>query len=177
MQGFQKYFIPAILAVLFAVMAVALLRPAKEVNSNTGNGTSLAGLLAPDFALTDLNGKKISLASLRGKPVVLNFWASWCEPCKDEAPMLSAASKALNVSGTVVLGIAYNDTQKAMQEFKQRYSLAFPLLKDSDNQVSVMYGLRGVPETFFINKKGEIVSRYFGPLNETILAQRTKAIQ
>jgi cytochrome c biogenesis protein CcmG, thiol:disulfide interchange protein DsbE len=161
----------ALIALLVGV-GLVLLRPSDTAAIDGGeNGTNLAGKTAPDFELKNLQGGMVSLASLKGQPVVLNFWASWCPPCRDEAPMLNAAALKYSSQKVVVLGVVYNDTAQAAREFQKEFALGFPILLDNDSgkRASVDYGLISVPETFFIDKTGVIRHRQIGPVTTEIL--------
>lgn len=116
------------------------------------------GKVAPDFTLARLDRSgTLQLSSLRGKVVVLNFWASWCDPCEREAPALQAASKRWGKE-VVVLGVDVNDFRANARGFMRKYGLTYPLVHDNKNVTSPKYGLTGLPETFFIDRRGRIVS-------------------
>ena len=161
----------AVLALL-ALLAAALLRPRADA-AQTG-GTPLAGKPAPDFELATLDGGSLRLSSLRGRPVLVNFWASWCLPCRDEAPMLNQAAR--DGDGLVVLGVVYRDTPDKARAFRDEFRLGFPVLLDGD-RTAVLYGLTGVPETFFISPDGRIVSRHAGPLTASALEAGLKGLK
>ena len=124
------------------------------------NGAPVA---APQFTLpriTGIAGSKpgsISLASLRGKVVVLNFWASWCIPCKKEAPRLQAAYERYATQGVVVLGVDAQDFTGDARRFANRYKLTYPIVHDGSGKTLTPYGVTGFPETFFIDRKGMLV--------------------
>jgi peroxiredoxin len=121
---------------------------------------------APVFALEQLDSdQEVSLASLRGKAVVLNFWASWCLPCKDEAPELEAAWQRWRGRDVVVLGINLQDFDTDAQRFVDRYGVTYPVLRDKNGWTWGRYGLLGLPETWFVNTEGELVGEPFeGPV-------------
>jgi cytochrome c biogenesis protein CcmG, thiol:disulfide interchange protein DsbE len=124
--------------------------------------------LAPVFTLERLDTKEdVSLASLRGKVVVLNFWASWCAPCKDEAPVLEQAWQRWRDRGVVVVGIDVRDFDVDARRFVERYGVTYPILRDKHDWTWGHYGLRGVPETWFVAKDGRLVGeRIEGPLSD-----------
>jgi len=124
---------------------------------------------APDRRLPRLEGGEGSLAALRGKPVVLNFWASWCDPCKDEAPALERAHARLREAGGTVLGVTVDDASRDSLEFKRRYKLSFPSLRDVDGELGEDYGRTGVPETFVIDRDGRVVALTRGQVNRSFL--------
>jgi cytochrome c biogenesis protein CcmG, thiol:disulfide interchange protein DsbE len=114
---------------------------------------------APSFALPELDGgKEVSLASLRGKGVILNFWASWCEPCKEEGPMLQAAWEENRDTGLVVLGVNARDFKSDARRFVERYGLTFPILHDARGSSLGRYGLQAFPETWWIDRNGRLVA-------------------
>jgi cytochrome c biogenesis protein CcmG/thiol:disulfide interchange protein DsbE len=99
-----------------------------------------------------------TLASLRGKVVVLNFWASWCEPCEFEAPLLEQAQTKLVAHGGTVLGVTYQDASPDSESFVHRYHLTYPIVRDTTGEFASSYGTRQVPESFIINRQGRIVA-------------------
>ena len=118
----------------------------------------LVGRPAPPFTLMPVGGgPPVSLESLRGKPIVLNFWATWCAPCMQEHPALTGVAAAR--SDVVFLGVVYQDEEARIQEFQRRYGSAYPSLVDPEGKTAIAYGIAGVPETFFIDTKGTIVSK------------------
>ena len=128
---------------------------------------------APQFTLPRLRGDgKVSLASLRGKGVVLNFWASWCDPCKAEAPILEQAWRRYQSRGLVVVGIDANDVSSDARAFAEKHGLTYTLLHDPGVTYS-RYGLTGVPETFFVDRRGRLVPIHLeGPVD--LAANRAK---
>jgi cytochrome c biogenesis protein CcmG/thiol:disulfide interchange protein DsbE len=126
---------------------------------------------APDFTLARLAGDgEISLASLRGKAVVLNFWASWCEPCKEESPRLESAWRRYRDRGVVFVGIDVNDFKGDARKFVERYGLTYPILHDGQGSTIGRYGVTGFPETWFEGRNGNLVgARVQGPVNDSEL--------
>jgi cytochrome c biogenesis protein CcmG/thiol:disulfide interchange protein DsbE len=113
---------------------------------------------APGFALTRLDTPgKLDLASLRGKVVVLNFWASWCVPCKSEAPRLEAAWRRYRGQGVVVVGVDAQDFTGDARRFIRRYKLTYPNVHDGPGNVGSKYGVTGFPETYFVDRSGRLV--------------------
>lgn len=120
------------------------------------------GKPAPDFTLSRLDRPgSLQLSSLRGKVVVLNFWASWCYPCKREAPALQAASKRWGKQ-VVVLGVDINDPGGDARGFMRKHGLTYPVVHDNKNVTSPKYGLSLLPETYFIDRRGRIVRHVAG---------------
>jgi cytochrome c biogenesis protein CcmG/thiol:disulfide interchange protein DsbE len=124
---------------------------------------------APDHALPRLDGGgSQSLADYRGRVVVLNFWASWCEPCRAEAPILERTQRALGSRGTV-LGVTYKDFADDSRKFVSHYGLTYPNLRDDRLQLADKYGTRALPETFVIDREGRIVALSRGQVSQPFL--------
>jgi cytochrome c biogenesis protein CcmG/thiol:disulfide interchange protein DsbE len=129
----------------------------------------LVGRPAAAFALTTFDGHPVSLDGLRGRVVVLNFWASWCYPaCYEEAPVLEAGWRRYRDRGMIVLGIALQDKDPASREFIQRFGLTFPNAPDPSGKVAIDYGVYGVPETFVIDRRGMIRRKHVGAVTEAV---------
>ena len=139
----------------------------------------LIGKPAPDFTATLLTGGKLSLAELRGTPVILNFWASWCVACRDEAHVLQESHRKFEQNGGKlrVIGIAIQDTPDAARGFAKKYGKTYTLALDStDGQIALDYGVYGVPETYFIGADGVIHDKYVGPLNFAKISAQANAL-
>jgi cytochrome c biogenesis protein CcmG, thiol:disulfide interchange protein DsbE len=125
------------------------------------------GAMAPAFTLNRLEGPgKISLAAYRGKPVVLNFWASWCEPCKGEAAVLERDWTSYRDRGVVFLGVDYHDLASDARRFVTAHELTFPMLEDGSGKVTGDYGISQVPETYVLNRQGRVVLHLAGPITD-----------
>jgi peroxiredoxin len=129
------------------------------------------GQLAPDFALSDLGGTPIRLGDLRGQVVVVNFWATWCPPCRVEAPALQAASQRYAQQGVIFLGVDQREDAATVQQFAAEFGLTYPLLLDTDGAVAAMYQVLGIPTTVFVDAQGVVAARHVGPLTEEQIAQ------
>lgn len=133
--------------------------------------SALVGKAAADFEIPSIEegGGKISLAQFRGKPVIVNFWASWCTSCREEAEMLETFWQIWKEKGIQVIGIAVQDTPDAAREFARRAGKTFPLGIDESGKTGLDYGVYGVPETFFIDANGVVRYKEAGPLTREIL--------
>lgn len=113
---------------------------------------------APGFRLDRLDQPgKLSLAAYRGRPVIVNFWASWCIPCEEEAPVLEQVWNRYRRQGLVVLGVDINDLRGEARRFAHKNKMSYPLAFDGQGELSTDYGLTGVPETFFVARNGKLV--------------------
>ncbi len=128
-------------------------------------GPLTLGQPAPDFALQTPTGETIRLHDLRGRVVVLNVWATWCEPCKVEMPLLQRLAERY-ADRLVVLGVNYGEDAAAVQAFAAEYGLTFPLLLDPQRQVVRLYGVRGLPTTVFLDAEGRVHGVHLGALTE-----------
>jgi cytochrome c biogenesis protein CcmG/thiol:disulfide interchange protein DsbE len=130
-------------ALFMGVLAVGLIRTeAPKVRE---------GGVAPEFTLSTVGGGTLSSSELRGAPVVINFWASWCDPCNQEAPDLEATWKQYQAKGVRVVGVDYEDQPADAQVFTSRYGVTYPSVVDRGGELATAFGVRGVPETFFID--------------------------
>lgn len=146
----------------------------------------LASGVAPDFTLTTFEGETISLKDLRGKAVVLNFWASWCVPCRDEAPALQRVWENYRDRGLVVIGVDYVDTDADAKKFIAEFKQTYPNGPDLGTRISQAYRISGVPETYFIDREGRLLQgidasgrvkgNYIGPVPESVLIERVEEL-
>lgn len=118
---------------------------------------------APDFSLTTFDGESVNLAGLRGQVVVVNFWASWCKPCEEEAESLEQAYRMFQDEGVVFLGVDYVDTEPEARAYLERFDITYPNGPDLGTRISQAFRIRGVPETFVIRPDGTIDSVQIGP--------------
>jgi peroxiredoxin len=132
------------------------------------NGGPQAGDVAPDFTATTLDGRPVKLSDYAGKPVVLNFWASWCTPCREEFPLFREA-KARHGDDYVMLGVDNRDIASDAKSFARRQRADWPIAVDSSNAIYKAYGAVGLPQTFFIKPDGTIAVRYY-----TLVPNQTK---
>jgi len=152
-------------AVIVVVAFVALFAASLQL---TAAGQLHAGS-APDFTFTQFDGKQFQLSDLRGKVVVLNIWASWCIPCRAEAPILEHAWRAYKDKGLILLGADYIDTEPAALAFLKEFDITYPNGPDFGSNIYRLFHARGVPETYFIDQQGNIAHTVIGPTNEAAL--------
>jgi cytochrome c biogenesis protein CcmG/thiol:disulfide interchange protein DsbE len=148
---------------LLAILVLNLGRDPHTVRS------PLIGRPAPPFSLVPVGGgSPLTLEGLRGQPAVINFWATWCEPCIAEHAALNSAARAF--PDVRFVGIVYEDEEPRTQEFLRQRPSGYPSLMDAGGQTAIAYGVFGVPETFFIDGSGRIVDKYVGPLDREAIA-------
>lgn len=154
----------AVVLPLIALLVVGLGRDPHQMAS------PLVGRPAPPFSLRPAGGgPPVSLESLRGRPVVLNFWATWCQPCFKEHGVLAEGARGYG-SSVQFLGVIYEDQEPLVLDFLRRQGSAYPSLMDEDGKTAIAFGVYGVPETFFIDAQGTIVEKFVGPLSGPSLA-------
>jgi len=134
---------------------------------STGSGPEpRVGAEAPDFTLTDLSGKEVNLKSLRGQPVMINFWATWCPPCRSEIPTIAQTYSKTHKPGSYeILGVATQSDAPTVQAFAKEFGMNFPVLPDNDNRVSDLYHILPIPTSFLIDKDGIIRDMQVGPVD------------
>jgi cytochrome c biogenesis protein CcmG/thiol:disulfide interchange protein DsbE len=159
-----RWAIPLAVVPVLVLLAYGFRTDPREIPS------PLVGKPAALFTLTTFDGKPISLESLRGRVVVVNFWASWCIPaCYDEAPSLERAWQAYRDRGVMLVGVNIQDKEEPAKQFLARFGHSFPNAPDPVGRVSVDYGVYGVPETFFIDRKGRVRYKQVGAVTDEIM--------
>ncbi len=158
------------LSVLLAILLLlGLLGYAVFGNRVFIKSSPIVGQPASGFKLNLFNGEKLELSNLRGKAVLLNFWASWCIPCKDEAPALEAAWKKYKDKQVVFIGVNVWDDKDSALLYLKEFGGEYENGMDPKGEIAVEYGVGGVPETFFIDTSGKIVDKYTGPLTKELI--------
>jgi cytochrome c biogenesis protein CcmG/thiol:disulfide interchange protein DsbE len=163
---------------LVAGVLVTLLDDGSESDGSTrrsrvaGSGGAEVGSPAPDFVLPALDGGgDVRLADFRGRPVIVNFWASWCNPCRDEFPLLKEALRDHRADRLAVIGVTYRDIPDDSRDFVKKMKAGWPQAIDDDRAVADAFGVRSIPITFFVRPDGTIAARLFGFTSEAALAE------
>jgi len=131
---------------------------------------------APDFTLTGFDGGTLTLSELRGKVVVVNVWASWCLPCRDEAPYLERVWRRYRDRGVVVVGVAYADRKEPARAFLEEFDITYFNGPDVGAEIARAYNIQGVPETFFVGKDGQLRGMSMGALRPPMLERRLEEL-
>ncbi|HEY2922572.1 MAG TPA: TlpA disulfide reductase family protein [Candidatus Binatia bacterium] len=152
-----------IIAPILALLAFGFTRDARYITSPL-----LAKPAAP-FTVTLFDGKKLTSDDLRGKAVFLNFWASWCPPCRAEAKDLEAAWQRVKDKNMVFIGVALQDTDQNSLEFLKEFNVTYPNGKDESGKIAVDYGTWGIPESFFIDPQGRITYKHVGGIRAALV--------
>ena len=181
---FRKILMRTLLPALIAIFAGAVLSGCGESGASTSNTSangSSSSKAAPDFSVRTLSGDTVSSSSFDGKPLVLNFAASWCGPCELEAPVLESMYEKYK-DRVNFFGIAVRDQEEDQRAFAQKHGLTFPIGLDPDSKILYNYqkagkvNLSGIPTTFFIDKDGNIAAFFIGPLSGATFDQRVASI-
>jgi cytochrome c biogenesis protein CcmG, thiol:disulfide interchange protein DsbE len=172
-MAWRRLFITILIIVpILGLLAYGFTRDAHYITS------PLLAKQATPFTVTLFDGRKISLSDLRGKAVFLNFWASWCVPCRAEAKDLEAAWQRIKDKNMVFLGVAIQDTEKDSRAFLKEFNVTYPNGHDDSGKIAVDYGVWGVPESFFIDPQGRITYKYVGGIHAaTVTAKLDEALR
>src|SRR3990172_2728569 len=131
---------------------------------------------APDFSLTGFDGRTLTLSDLRGQVVIVNFWASWCLPCREEAAYLEQTWRKYEAQGVIFIGVDYVDTEKAALAYIEEFDITYINGPDIKTRISDAYNIQGVPETFYIAKNGEVRGMHIGPLSPPELDEKMEEL-
>ena len=128
-----------------------------------------SGNVAPDFTVKDIDGKKLTLSDYKGKVVLLDFWATWCTPCREEIPRFIEMQEKYGPQGLQVVGISMDDDAKPVREFNQRYKMNYPVAVGDDKLAESFGGVLGLPVNFVIDRDGRIVGKYVGATDTAVI--------
>lgn len=182
MKKFTQWIALIAILVLIGIAVFSSINSSKKTSKSTSEVTEIKeypeiGFLAPSFTLKGLDGQIHNLKQYRGKPVILNFWASWCGPCIEEAPnfakLHSKYSKEVQI---LTVNLTSMDNLQSAKDFVKEYGFVFPVLLDQDGTVAKSYNIQPIPTTFFIDKDGLIVDGVYGGLSWSDLETRTKQL-
>jgi cytochrome c biogenesis protein CcmG, thiol:disulfide interchange protein DsbE len=162
--------------VVAAVLAVVAVLATGLGRDPSASASPLVGRAAPDFTLGGIEGPAVTLSKLRGQVVVLNFWASWCTECHEEQDALDQTWQSFRDSGMVLLGVDFEDTSDGARDYMHDSGLSYPVVEDKDSKTALAYGIRGIPETFLIDRSGRIVDRLIGRLDADRLATAVRPL-
>lgn len=151
---------------LLGLMVVGLLNRAPVTGKS---GFTRVQKPAPEFTIPRLGGGELDLSEHRGKPLVINFWASWCPPCREEAPVLERTWRAYKDQGALFVGVNIQDTEEDGRFYLRAFDITYPNGLDRNGKVTVDYGVIGLPVTFFVNRDGIVERRWVGAINESQL--------
>lgn len=150
---------------LIAVLSAGLGSDPSKIRS------PLIGKPAPAFALREVGtGRTIDISAFKGKPVIINFWATWCGPCWDEHPVLVANARRLQPQ-VQFIGVVFDDTEEKILRFLQQRGSGYPTLVDEKGKTAIAYGVGGVPETFFLDADGTVAAKFTGPMSTEVLQE------
>ena len=153
----------------------SLLNTFSDIASDLSPVTGIAeGNLAPDFSISTVDGDLLTLSDMRGKVVLLNFWGTWCGPCRREMPEFEKAYEEWHSKGFEILAVAFNDTEDAIRDFRDEFELSFPLALDAAGVVNSTYAVQTRPSTYVIARDGVIMTRHFGIMTEPQLRELFK---
>ncbi|HEX6460825.1 MAG TPA: TlpA disulfide reductase family protein [Thermoleophilaceae bacterium] len=161
----------AVAAALLALLAYGVFvnQPKRGIDDALAAGRRPA---APDLSLPRLGGTApVALRAWRGKVVVLNYWASWCPPCRDESPLLERWQKRIAPRGGTVVGVDALDVTSDARAFMRRYGLTYPMLRDGDGHSQQRFGITGYPETFVIDRRGRIAAVRRGTVDDAFMTR------
>ncbi len=171
----RNWLVVTLLVALFGGLWINATRVAAEDVNPTGRPPSPdIGHPAPDFELTTPNGETLRLSSLEGQVVVLNFWATWCPPCRAEIPALQGIYESSD--NVVVVGVNAQESRAEVQSFMQSLDADYPVVLDTNGAVNRTYLVRALPTTYFIDERGVIVDVFGGPLSQPLLERKVSEI-
>ncbi len=181
----QRKIIGFVVGVPFALVAALLIWSMIQTDGNPGglavNQTlgerDVSAQEGADFELPSIDGDRmVRLSDFRGKIVMVDFWSSWCPPCRQESPALAAAYEDFRDQGVEFVGIAIWDVDSETRKFRDAFELEYPIVADSNGSVAVEWGVVGIPEKFFVDREGRVVKKYAGPMTRDRLGLELRAL-
>ena len=168
----------AVRGIVVVGVVVLLLCQARAHGRRETPGPLMPGQPAPAFSVPDPDGKTISLQDYQGRPVIINFWATWCGPCRQEMVVLQAVYEAHKAAGLAILAVSedHQDRIETVRAYWAALGLTFLLLLDPEGSVAVLYSVLFLPSTVFVHPSGAVVAVHFGPMTQTQMEQHLKAI-
>jgi cytochrome c biogenesis protein CcmG/thiol:disulfide interchange protein DsbE len=167
---------PAMLVLVSALMGLLIWGIAQSDSNPGGVGVNgdfgeviVSKQIAPDLKLLTLDGNMMDLSELHGKVVMVDFWSSWCAPCLLEAPELADSYRDYESKGVEFLGVAIWDQEKNVRHYVEKFSLDYPNAVDTNGLAPISFGVRGIPEKYFIDKDGQLIRKFIGPMTSEIL--------
>jgi cytochrome c biogenesis protein CcmG, thiol:disulfide interchange protein DsbE len=154
---------------LFLLIAMGPSAPGNTSSNKISplNSDNIINSKAPDFTLKDLTGKNVALSTFKGKVVLLNFWATWCPPCRAEMPALNKLYHSLKPRGLEVVSVSTDRSLSDINDFLEKHKVDFPILFDGERSAAKLYRVFSMPTTFLIDKNGMIVEKFYGEYNWT----------
>jgi cytochrome c biogenesis protein CcmG/thiol:disulfide interchange protein DsbE len=174
----RRTYVPLVVLASLALVALLVYGVVGAGSSSTLDDEVASGKRppVPSRELPLLDGGTAAAADWRGKPVIVNFWASWCEPCKDEAPVLERAHARLKAKGGTVLGVTVKDASDDSIAFEREHGLTFPSVRDVEDELGDDFDRTGVPETFVVDRGGRIVALRRGPVDRAFVDEALRLV-
>jgi cytochrome c biogenesis protein CcmG/thiol:disulfide interchange protein DsbE len=171
LRAVRRTYVPLVVITSVALVALLVYGVIGAGESTTLDDAVKSGKRpsVPTRSLPLLDGGEASLAQYKGKPVLVNFWASWCTPCKDEAPLLERAHARLTTAGGTVIGVTVSDASDDSRAFMRKHGLSFPSLRDVEGDLGEDFGTSGVPESFAVDRQGRIVAISRGQVSKAFV--------